>query len=86
MKTQGQEIQLIDYRQKNASNAFNRTRDIKGIICAFFAIKDIFVSQSDNEQIEAEFNKHSINLSTFAANSESFAINHDNKVHSLISI
>ncbi len=43
----------------------NRTPQIKGTIYAFFATRDSFVSQEENEQIEAELKKHKINHRVF---------------------
>ncbi|MEH2006847.1 dienelactone hydrolase family protein [Nostoc sp.] len=43
----------------------NRTSEIKGTIYAFFGTRDSFVSQEENEQIEAELKKHQINHSIF---------------------
>jgi carboxymethylenebutenolidase len=43
----------------------NRTSEIKGAIYAFFGTRDSFVSQQENEQIEAEFQKHQINHRVF---------------------
>ncbi|MBW4606662.1 MAG: dienelactone hydrolase family protein [Hassallia sp. WJT32-NPBG1] len=43
----------------------NRTPQIKGTIYAFFATRDAFVSQEENDQIEAELKKHKINHRVF---------------------
>ncbi|MEH1912218.1 MAG: dienelactone hydrolase family protein [Nostoc sp.] len=43
----------------------NRTSEIKGTIYAFFGTRDAFVSQEENEQIEAELKKHQINHRVF---------------------
>jgi carboxymethylenebutenolidase len=43
----------------------NRTSEIKGTIYTFFANKDLFVSQEENEQIEAELKKYKINHRVF---------------------
>jgi carboxymethylenebutenolidase len=43
----------------------NRTSEIKGTIYTFFAIRDVFVSQEENEQIETELKKHQINHRVF---------------------
>ncbi|WGV26700.1 dienelactone hydrolase family protein [Halotia branconii] len=43
----------------------NRTSEIKGTIYTFFGTRDTLVSQEDNEQIEAELNKHQINHRVF---------------------
>jgi carboxymethylenebutenolidase len=43
----------------------NRTSEIKGTIYAFFATQDSFISQEENEQIEAELKKHKINHRVF---------------------
>ncbi|WP_341525206.1 dienelactone hydrolase family protein [Nostoc sp. UHCC 0302] len=46
----------------------NRTSEIKGTIYAFFGTKDAFVSQEENEQIEAQLKKHQINHRVFRYN------------------
>lgn len=43
----------------------NRTNKIKGCIYCFFATKDVFVSQEENQRIEAELQKHQINHRVF---------------------
>ncbi|MEA5598429.1 dienelactone hydrolase family protein, partial [Rivularia sp. UHCC 0363] len=43
----------------------NRTKEIKGTIYTFFATKDIFVSQEENQKVEAELQKHQIKHRVF---------------------
>ena len=48
----------------------NNTKDIQGAIYTFFATRDVYVSQSENEQIEAELKKHQINHRVFRYDAE----------------
>ncbi|MBD2301242.1 dienelactone hydrolase family protein [Nostoc sp. FACHB-190] len=43
----------------------NRTSSIKGTIYTFFGNRDTLISQTENEQIEAELKKHQINHRVF---------------------
>lgn len=46
----------------------NRTSEIQGTIYVFFATKDYFISQEENEQIEAELKKQKIKHRVFRYN------------------
>jgi carboxymethylenebutenolidase len=48
----------------------NRTSEIQGTIYAFFGTRDSFVSQEENEKIEAELKKHQINHRVFRYDAE----------------
>lgn len=48
----------------------SRTSEIKGTIYTFFATRDIYVSQAENEQIEAELKKRKINHRVFRYDAE----------------
>jgi carboxymethylenebutenolidase len=43
----------------------NRIKEIKGTIYSFFATRDTFVSQEENQKVEAELQKHQINHRVF---------------------